>query len=504
MTDSIKASARSGVLWGGGSQAISLVLQLLQSIVAARILGPENYAEIAVIYVVAAVALPFAQSGLGVAIIYFRETDPKKIAQVQGLSVVVASLAAAAIYALAEPVAGYFRLEGAAILVKISAAAVWFAAISSVWQSQLKRNLRFRDVEIAYLASYSIGFVLIMAGLWAGYGAVSVIAGQAAAAFFNAVLTRLALHKNGLACGIALPGPGILPHLRYGGANTISAVASVINDRVDALVIGGTLSAAAFGTYGLFSRVITAVSTPIQRIKTQVEFPTFTHIIKEIPRLKRAFTKSLALTSLVTFPIFLGLAAIADLVIRLALGAQWQGYGAVMSVMSVYGLLRIISSSSTPVFMAAGHVRRALYFVFARLAVTPIIILGTLAVWPSLLAVAIAVTVTQVGVVVANYLLFIRPVLGNVAGSLSLAVLRPLAASLVMIGAVVAVRRYYEPPSLMLMTAACIGAGALAYGLASLVFNWPAIKESLYVARPLFDGLRGRRRAPAAAPGIVD
>lgn len=499
MTDSIKASARSGILWGAGSQALSLVLQLLQAVVAARILGPEQYAAIAVIYVVAAIALPFAQSGLGIAIIYFRESDPKKIAQVQGLSVIVASLAAAAVYALAEPAAAYFRLPDAALLVQIAAIAVWFSAICSVWQSLLKRNLSFRDVEVAYVVSYALGFAIVMLGLWAGYGAVSVIAGQAAAALFNAVLTRWALHKRGIACGIAWPGPSILPHLRYGGANTLSAVASVLNDRVDAMVIGGSLSAAAFGTYGLFSRIITAVSTPIQRIKTQVEFPTFTHIIKEVPRLRRAFTKAMALTSLVTFPIFLGLAAIADLAVRLALGLQWQAYGAVLSVMCVYGLLRIISSSSTPVFMAAGHVRRALYFVFARLAVTPVIILATLAVWPTLIAVAIAVTVTQAAVIIANYLLFVRPVLGPCAGALALLLGRPLIASVFMIAAVVAVRRFYETPSLLALAVASIAAGALAYGLASLVFNWPAIKEALYVARPLLDGLRGRRR-----PGIVD
>ncbi|NIR61194.1 MAG: oligosaccharide flippase family protein, partial [Gammaproteobacteria bacterium] len=185
-TDSIKASARSGVLWGGASQAAGLLLQLLQSIIAARVLGPDRYAEIAVIYVVASVALPLAQSGLGVSIIYLQERDPRKIAQVQGMSILVATAVAAVIFLIADPVADYFRLESASLLVKISAVTIWFSGLSSVWMSQLKRDLIFRDIELAFLMSYMIGFAVVMGGLYAGLGAASVVLGQACAATLNA------------------------------------------------------------------------------------------------------------------------------------------------------------------------------------------------------------------------------------------------------------------------------------------------------------------------------
>lgn len=493
MSDSIKAKARSGVLWGVVAQLVVVGLQLLQSVVAARLLGPGAYAEIAVIFVVAAVAVPFAQSGLGVSIIYFQECDPKRIAQIQTLSILVATLSAAAVYAAAEPVAAYFRLEGAALLVKIAAAQVWFSAITTVWQSLLKRNLIFRDAEIAYVISYVIGFITIMAGLALSFGAVSVIVGQTVAAAFNALFVRIALQRQGVACGLALPGPGVWPHLSYGFVNTLSGAASVVVDRIDAIVIGGRLSAAAFGAYGLFSRVITAISTPVQRIKTSVEFPTYAHVADDPERLLRALTKALALTSLATFPVFLGFAAVADIAAPLALGPDWTAFAPVLAVMSVYGLLRIISSSSTPVFMASGHVRRALVLVLVRLVIMPILILGALAVSETLLAVALTVTAAQATLVVVNYAMFIRPVVGPCAGRLAVVLLRAGIASGVMLGAVYGTRRLLADAPPLETLAASIAAGGLAYIAASAATNRSVIREMLYMLRPLTDAIRGAR-----------
>jgi O-antigen/teichoic acid export membrane protein len=495
-TDSIKASARSGVLWGGASQAAGLALQLLQSIIAARVLGPERYAEIAVIYVVSAIALPLAQSGLGVSIIYLQERDPKRIAQVQSMSILVATAVAALIFLSAEPVAAYFRLAHASFLVKASALTVWFSGISSVWMSLLKRDLIFRDIEIAYLTSYAVGFILVMTSLYLGAGAASVVLGQACAAALNALFLRIALQKRGLASGLRAPGPGVIPHLKSGGINTFSAMTAIISERIDAMMIGGRLSASDFGTYGLFSRVVTAVSTPIQRVKLSIEFSSYAQLMTERERLRDLFAKALGVSALVICPVFLGLAAVSDLSLHVVLGGEWAGLGAVFSVMCVFGLLRIISSSTTPLFMAAGLVRRALYIVFARLILLPPLVLVTLKAFPSIMAVAIVMTALQLVQAAINYLMFARPVLGPCAGTLALAVGRPLAAALVMATGVILLRRVFPPGADGVELTASIALGAVIYVGATLALNRSGARAFAYAMSPLLAALpRPMRKA---------
>jgi PST family polysaccharide transporter len=298
-------------------------------------------------------------------------------------------------------------------------------------------------------------------------------------------------------------------HLAYGGMNAISALASVIGDRVDAMIIGGRFSAAAFGTYGLFTRIITALSTPIQRLKTSIEFPTYARIISERPRLRRAFEKALGLSLLLVLPVFLGIASVADLALSVGLGPQWVGYAPVLAIMCVYGAVRVASSCSTPLFMAAGLVRRALYLVFARLALMPVVILGAIATSPTLVSVALAATAAQVVVLVANYLLFVRPVLGACAGALAVTALRPLSAALLMLGAVALVRGQLEAAPDALALAAAVATGALVYCAGNLLLNRGVVRECLYIVRPLLETMFGANRggreagdpdAPAPAP----
>ncbi len=266
------------------------------------------------------------------------------------------------------------------------------------------------------------------------------------------------------------------------------------------MLIGGRLSASAFGTYGLFARVVTALSTPIQRIRLSIEFSSYAQLMSERDRLRRMFAKALGVSALVICPLFLGLASVSDLVLGVALGAEWTGFSAVFSVMCVFGMLRIISSSATPLFMAAGLVRRALYIVFARLVLLPPIIILTLQIFPSVLAVALVVTMVQSAHIAVNYYAFIRPVLGRCAGALAHALGRPLAAALIMAASVIVLRRVTPSGPAAVELAISVAAGAAIYAAATLALNRSGVRACAYMISPLIAMLAGAR-APRRTPG---
>ena len=120
------------------------------------------------------------------------------------------------------------------------------------------------------------------------------------------------------------------------------------------MVIGSLLGPAALGFYSAAWRIFHAMTKLLTSVMNRVAFPVFSRLQEDPERLRRAFYEATQLTSLVTFPAFFGLAALAGDVLPFAFGAKWADSVPVMRILAFVGILQSLTHFNGSLIKGAG------------------------------------------------------------------------------------------------------------------------------------------------------
>ena len=199
-------------------------------------------------------------------------------------------------------------------------------------------------------------------------------------------------------------------------------------------------------------------------------FPGFARMADDPERLGRAYLRAQRLLCAIAFPIGLGFAAVAHLVVPVALGPPWTGAVAVIQVIATVIALQTLSTTLQPLAMALGETRLLLGRDLANLLIrVPALAVGmVLAGFPGILyghaAAAMIGTLISLHLVRRLTSLSIRDqIIGNA---------RTLAASILMVAAIVTLDAQLAPgtlgPSDRLALACAVGMASFVAALGLL------------------------------------
>lgn len=114
-------------------------------------------------------------------------------------------------------------------------------------------------------------------------------------------------------------------------------------------MVGWALSATALGSYQLAYRLSNAPATEITNVISSVMFHAYSQLQDDPDRLRKAFLRILKLVTFISFPVAIGIVAVAPMFIRAFLGPDWMPMTTVMQILAIWGLMRSFASTSDPV-----------------------------------------------------------------------------------------------------------------------------------------------------------
>ncbi|MGC1429012.1 MAG: oligosaccharide flippase family protein, partial [Albidovulum sp.] len=120
------------------------------------------------------------------------------------------------------------------------------------------------------------------------------------------------------------------------------------------LLIGATLGPLATGLYSLCWRLVETLTFLISTPLRMVSQPAFAAVTREGGRAGDLLLDIARMTGVVAFPFFVGLAVVAEPILRLFFGAEWLGAAPVLSVMAFLGLYFSIAMVQQSFCLAAG------------------------------------------------------------------------------------------------------------------------------------------------------
>lgn len=356
MTEEKKGLASAtikGTFWVYVSNYTGKFLSFVTVTILARLLTKEDFGLAGYAIVTISFLEVLSDLGIGSALIYHRK-DPLASDTAFWLNMIT-SLALFGLTWLSAPLAGrYFNDLRSVPLIRVLALTFPISGLKNVHGSLLRKDLHFNRKYIPDLVwSASKGTISVVFALL-GFGAWSLVWGQvggqllSSAAYWLVKPWRPSLRfSHGLAKELLSYGLGLIAVSGLG----------VFLLNVDYLLVGRYLGAAALGVYTLAFRVPELLIKQFCGTLAKVIFPVFSKLQDDARTLRQAFLATLRYVTIITFPLGLGLALVAEPFVLVVFSSKWVEAIPVVRAISIYSLILSFSFNAGDVFKAQGQLK---------------------------------------------------------------------------------------------------------------------------------------------------
>ncbi len=469
-------------IWG--NQVFSSVVFFLL----ARFLGPNNFGLIALALVFINFAQTFVDQGFGEAIIQRKEVEEEHLHTAFWSSLLLGIIFTSVTIAFAENIADIFREPKLAPLIKWLSINFVLTAFSGVQIGMLRREFAYKALATRSLIAIVIsGSISILAAVQ-GYGVWSLVIQQLSNKIIQTVV--IWMHTKWT--------PKFIFSVRHFkemfsfGMNVVALrLLSFFSRRSDDLLIGYFLGSTALGYYTVAYRIIFILTELLTGVISRVTLSTFSRLQDNLEQLRKVFYKTTQMTSLIAFPVFLGLFIMAPQVGTIVFGKGWDLSITVMQTLVFVGILHSILYFNLEVMKALGNTAQMLAL---NTVTTTFNIVGF---W---IAMRWGVTAIALSYVISSYLTFplyifaIHKMTHLDLKRYAKQYLCPALGSLAMVLGIVALSNFTtEALSLYLSTATLITAGAIIYISAIFLLAPALVKELAGMVGSLSTKLGGSR-----------
>jgi O-antigen/teichoic acid export membrane protein len=335
----VAAQVATSSLWSGAGVAATTLLQLVRSMIFARLLMPADFGVVNLAGVFTQFVLIFANFGFTASIIYHEDLDKRDLATSWWGNVAVDS-AAAMICVVIALISGRVS-ENPVLLPIVALLAVQFVvtSVGSVNMALMRRSFMYKELAIAdfvgAVATFAFGWAFMSLFNWGVYGLVGgMIAG-------NIVMI--------LMCFAYLPWmpswhfsfPSLRKHLLYGRWFLGVSVITYANTNIDRVAVGSLLNTTQLGFYEYAGNIPLQVVTKISYVFNSVFFSAFSSLQSSPEGIKELLRKLYRFNALLTFPILTGIALVAPDFVQVAYGDTWMPIVPTIRLFCLYGVLML-------------------------------------------------------------------------------------------------------------------------------------------------------------------
>ena len=349
--DLTERAVTSGV-WVALTNVVDRVLQLAMVLLVARLIGPGSYGVMALALVVMSALTQLSRLGIDAALIQREERDVDAYLDTAWMMQNARGLVVAAVLFASAPVlAGFFDESQLTPVLRVLALSPLLSGLQNPGLLYLKKDLRF-DKQFVYTIAGTVLYVavalavaLVTRSVWA------LVFGLVASDFARLVVSYLIVDYR--------PRPRFdVDHARelfgYGKWIFASGVVLFLIMEGDDAFVGWYLGTAVVGLYQLAYRVSNAPATEVTQTISSVVFPTYAKMQGDDRQLRDGFFKTVQLTTFVSVPVAVGVAAVAPTFVDTFLTEQWDAMVPMIQLLAAWGLLRSLGATTGPLFQAIG------------------------------------------------------------------------------------------------------------------------------------------------------
>ncbi|MGK2287097.1 lipopolysaccharide biosynthesis protein [Pedomonas sp. V897] len=342
-----------GGAWMVATRWMLRILGLVNVVILARLLSPEDFGIVAMAMAFVVLADSIMNMGAESAVIQMGEKGRAYYNAAWTLRIVQNLALAAVICVLAIFAPAYYGDPRVEAVIQVVAITIVIRAFENIGVTAIQQELRFSSTFWQQVLSQAVAIVvtLSIAVLYRSYWALVI--GSMARTAMTVILSFLLFPYR--------------PRLEFRGWKHIWSFSQwyLVNNLGKSLLMRGiTLTlgrVAGPGVLGIYSMAAELAGTAAFEIAMPISRVLYTGMVKlreDMERYRRAFLQALHGVTLITAPICFGLGAVSDELVMIALGKDWTAAADIMKIMAFTGVLRIASLIVTDQLVVLGQLRK--------------------------------------------------------------------------------------------------------------------------------------------------
>jgi PST family polysaccharide transporter len=340
------------------------LMLFISTVVLARLLSKDDFGVVG--FAVTTISFLDVMSDLGVApaLIYHKEDDNTSVTAFWlGMLIGVALFL---ITWVAAPLVGLFFQDPRAVAVtRVLALTYPIGALGNTHEAVLQKKLAFGRTFVPTLVQAMTKGIISIVLAFLSFGAWSLIGGQLGGIAMGAVVFWLVARWR--------PTFSFDPKiarslLGYGSKIVVVDLLGILLLNLDYLLVGRYLGAENLGVYTLAFRMPDLLILQFARILSVVIFPIYTRM-RDVPgSLTKGFSMTTRYVSLVTIPLGIGLALVAQPFVLTVFTNKWIEAVPVIRAISIYAMLLSLAYNAGSVYKAEGRPQVLTILALTRLA----------------------------------------------------------------------------------------------------------------------------------------
>lgn len=342
----------SSLIWKlmerGGVQGIGFLV----SIILARLLTPEEYGLIALVTVFITLANVFVQTGFNTALIQKKNVDDTDFSTIFYVSLLIASCLYAVLYFTAPSISGFYNQPKLIPVIRILAIILFFGAINSVQIAFVSREMLFKKLFYSSMGSVVASGVIGVAMAYRGFGVWSLVGQQITNQFLTTLIMWFTVKWRPRLL-FSLTKLGEL--FSYGSKILMASLIDALYIDLRSLVIGRIYSPQVLGFYNRGKQFPTIIVNNIDGSIQSVMLPTYSSHQDDKKRIKSIMKRSISISSFVVIPLMVGLAVVAEPLVKIVLTDKWLPSVPYMQIYCIAYAIRPLLTANIQAIKGLGH-----------------------------------------------------------------------------------------------------------------------------------------------------
>ncbi|MEP7351651.1 MAG: MOP flippase family protein [Acidobacteriota bacterium] len=389
---SISSQTATNSFWSGIGSVSQQLVTFLATLILARLLPKDVYGLIAEATIVTGFLVNLKDMGTGAAVVRHPELDRDLLSSIFWFNVLVGSLAALLVFALAEPVALFFHEPALFPIVGTLGLSLLFSSIAIVHSSLLTREMTFRRITLVENAATLLGYAVGITLAWRGAGVWSIVAANLTNAASAMVFFYLA---HGWKPRLHFRFADLKPVAHYGLNLSGFIVVNYVSRNGDNAIIGRRLGEIPLANYNMAYQLMLYPMQGIGGTLGRVLFPALSKLQADPVRMQAGYLRACGGLAVIMFPAMLGLMVTCEPFVWCLLGGEkWLAIVPILTVLAPVGFLQSVVSPAGNIYMAVG--RTDLLFRLSLVSTTVLLISFFIGVHWGALGVAVAYAIFNV------------------------------------------------------------------------------------------------------------
>lgn len=348
----------TGVVWASVQRFGTMIISFVTNIVLARLLTPDDFGTLGMLFIFLAIANTFVDSGFGLALIQKKNAGQIDFSTVFFINLVMSFVVYIVLFFSAPWVANFYDLDILRPLLRVQGIMLILQAFSIIQTAMLRKKMDFKKLSICNLIGNIAGSILGILAALKGFGVWSLVVRNLVVGFTTSLLLWIIGKWKPF---LEFSKQSFKELFGFGGFMLLSSIIYQISNNVQTLVIGKLFTPAALGNYTQARQLRNVATDSVSAVIGQVLYPDFANNQTNDKLLEHKLNLSVSVISFLAVGLMALCILVAKPLVVLLYGVKWIDSVLLFQILCTAGCFVAIQDVNINLVAAKGKSKMLFY-----------------------------------------------------------------------------------------------------------------------------------------------